>query len=245
MPFAFQDGSVAGTCKTCGAPAWSIRSNRCLEHKIEPAIKLKAEKPKKGVKPTLNADGSAKSTASQFVDVAGAIDAKTFSGKPPTASEWEDKLTALVVLGTMTYVEYVVLRPFGLAEPGASEAVAMLGMSDDEARTIVEPCSYLLSKSRINKKHGREAIELLAFAPAILAIIAWADRVQQFRQSMLAAQASGQLGGRHVRTEGSEAAPGPSGAGPGPAVANFGDGVWDLNEAATARVNGDRSHVDV
>jgi hypothetical protein len=244
MPFVFRDGSVAGVCSVCGEPGWSIRSNKCAEHRTTPPVKLKAEKAKKGKGSSVNPDGSSKSTAAQFVAAAGAIDAKTFSGKPPTAAEWEDKLTALVVLATMTYVEYVVVKPFRLPEPDATNAVALLGMTDDEARTIVEPCSYLLSKSSINKKHGREALELLAFAPAILAIVAWADRVQSFRHQMLDAQQGVQLGEPYVRAQGPEASPGASQTPGGAPLANF-TGITDPGQAPTARVNGDRSHVDV
>lgn len=201
MPLTWRDGSVAGTCSVCGEPAWSIRSNKCLVHKIEKPVKLKAEKKQTNVNP----DGGPSDPVKQFVTEAGAITPKTFSGKAPSASEWEDKLTSLVVLATMTYVEYVVVKPWKLSEPYASEAVAMLGMTNDEAQAIIEPCSFLLAKSEINKKHGREALELLAFAPAILAIVAWADRVSQFRQSMQA-----QLGDPNVRSERSQTSPGPS-----------------------------------
>ena len=229
MPFTFPDGSSPGTCTVCGAKSWSPRSNKCEEHKPE----QKPKTPRKRGRPSLNADGSPKQTAVKVIETAGAIDAKTFSGKPPSASEWEDKLTSLVILLTMTYVEYAVVRPTHLPEPHATEAVSQLGMTEDEARTIVEPCAYLLARSSINKKHGREALELLAFAPAVLAIIAWTDRVQSFRVQMQA-----QLGGPIVSPE---STPTPEGAAP---VANFGVGVWDASQAPTARVNGNRSHVD-
>lgn len=248
MPFVFKDGSVAGVCSVCGDSAWSIRSNKCETHRTAPVLKLKAEKPKKGQKSSVNADGSPKNVITQVVETAGAIDAKTFSGKPPTAAEWEDKLTSLVVLLTMTYVEYAVVKPLKMSDADATQAVSYLGMTDDEARTIVEPCSYLLSKSSINKKHGREAIEVLAFAPAILAIVSWADRVSTFRQQMLAAQQSGQLqGDPNVSTESHGPTESPSRPqGPGPVVANFGGpGVWDPRESPTARVNGNRADVDV
>ena len=237
MPLTWRDGSVAGTCSVCGNPAWSIRSNKCLEHKIDKPVKLKAEKVKKG--PSVTADGGPGEPVKQFVSEAGAITPKTFSPKPPSAAEWEDKLTSLVVLATMTYVEYVVVRPWKLAEPYATEAVAMLGMTNDEAQAIIEPCSFLLARSEINKKHGREALELLAFAPAILAIVAWANRVSDFRQSMQT-----QLGDPNVRSERPQTSPGPSRTSEGAPLANFG-GVTDPSQAPTARVNGDRAHVDV
>ena len=232
MPFEFKDGSKPGVCKTCGKPSWSPRSNACLEHKKTPAVKAKASSKRIG-----GAEASAKPILTQAVEAAGEITAKTFGSRPPTAQEWEDKLTALVVLLTMTYVEYVVVRPFQLPEPNATNAVAALGMTDDEARTIVEPCSYLMAKTEINKKHGREAIEVLAFAPAILAVVGWADRVSQFRREM-----SLQQGDPNVRLESTEAASGPSGA--GPVIANF-RGVTDPSQAPTARVNGDGAHVDL
>jgi hypothetical protein len=237
MPFTFKDGSVAGTCSICGEPGWSIRSNKCELHRVP----QKEKKPK--ATKTTNADGSKKPVVTQVVEAAGEITTKTFSGKAPTASEWEEKLTALVVLLTMTYVEYVVVRPFELGEPDATNAVASLGMTDDEASTIVEPFSYMLSKSEINKKHGREAIELLAFAPALLAIVAWADRVAQFRREMVALQ-GGAGGETHVRFESPAAPQSSSPAGGGPPLANF-RGVTDPSQAPTARVNGDRAHVDL
>lgn len=240
MPLTWRDGSVAGTCSVCGEPAWSIRSNKCEIHKIEKTVKLKATKATKKGAPTVNADGGPSEPIKQLVNEAGAITSRTFSGKPPSASEWEDKLTSLVILGTMTYVEYVVVRPWKLAEPYASEAVSMLGMTDEEARTIIEPCSFLLAKSEINKKHGREALEILAFAPALLAIVAWADRVSSFRQSMQA-----QLGDpNNVSPERPQASPGASETPGGAPIANF-RGVTDPSQAPTARVNGDRPYMDV
>ena len=228
-----------GTCSVCGLPSWSPKSNKCLEHKPVTSHK-KVKSTNKRVGPT-NADGTRKPVAAQVVEAAGEITAKTFSAKAPTAGEWEEKLTALVVLLTMTYVEYVVVRPFQLEEPMATNAVASLGMTDDEARTIVEPCSYLLARTEINKKHGREAIEVLAFAPAILAVVAWADRVSSFRREM-AQLGAGPERGRHVRTESHETTPGPGRDG-GPPVVNF-TGVTDPSQAPTSRVNGDRPYVD-
>jgi hypothetical protein len=237
MPLTWRDGSVAGTCSVCGDPAWSIRSNKCAIHKIEKTVKPKSSSKKI---PTVNSDGGPAEAAKQFVNEAGTITPKTFSGKPPSASEWEDKLTSLVILATMTYVEYVVVRPWKLAEPYSTEAVSMLGMTDEEARTIIEPCSFLLARTEINKKHGREALEILAFAPALLAIVAWADRVSSFRQSMQA-----QLGDpQNVRSERPQAAPSPSETRDGAPLANF-RGVTDPSEAPTARVNGDRPYMDV
>ena len=138
----------------------------------------------------------------------------------------------------MTYAEYVVVRPFHLPEPDATNAVSLLGMTDEEARTIIEPCSFLLARSEINKKHGREALEILAFAPAILAIVSWADRVSSFRQSMQA-----QLGDPNVSFERPQAPSGASETSGGAPIANF-RGVTDPREAPTARVNGDRAHLD-
>jgi hypothetical protein len=240
MPFVFKDGSTAGTCSVCGAPAWSIRSNKCNDHRSATPYKSKSKKGKPSVKSDGSPDG--KSIVTQVVETAGAIDANTFKGRPPTASEWEDKLASLVVLATMTYVEYVVVKPLHLPEPDATQAVALLGMTDEEARTIVEPGSYLLGRSAINKKHGREAIEILAFAPAILAIVQWADRVSSFRSQIEAARQSGQLGGpSFVSDQGAEAAPGPVRA----PIANFGGGDnFDPGKAPTAGLNGSRAHVD-
>jgi hypothetical protein len=235
MPFTFKDGSLPGVCSVCGATSWSPRSNKCEQHK---PIKVKAKNVKGPNVKGPNADGTRKPVVTQVVETAGAINARTFSGKPPTAGEWEDKLTSLVVLLTMTYVEYAVVKPWELPEPRATEAVAALGMTDDEARTIVEPVGYLLAKTEINKKHGREAIELLAFAPAILSVIAWAERVTTFRRQMAL-----ERGGDHVGIEGAEAASGAGGPRGGPPLANF-RGATDPRQAPTARNNGDRPHVD-
>ena len=247
MPFQFRDGTFAGTCSVCGAPSWSPRSNKCADHKSATPYKSKSKKAKAERaaarrSPSVASDGGPITgpvtgpSTKQYVEAAGEITSKTFSGKPPTASEWEEKLTALVVLGTMTYVEYVVVRPVGLSDADATQAVAILGMTDEEARTIVEPCSYLLGRSELNKKHGREAIEILAFAPALLAIVSWADRVSQFRQQM-------QVGDPNVSTQRFEAAPGASETTGGPVIANF-RGVTDPGQAPTARVNGDGAHLD-
>jgi hypothetical protein len=241
--FVFKDGSVPGVCKTCGAPSWSPRSNACADHRKTPAVKVKAKKVKttsKGASaPRVNDDGSPveSSVVSQAVDAAGAITARTFSAKPPSASEWEDKLSALVVLLTFTYVEYVVVRPFHLPEDQAAHWVERLGMTDDEAEKIVEPCSFLIAKTDLNKKHGREAIEILAFAPAILAVVSWADRVSEFRREMQT------LGGDNVvRFESPGPSQGPLRTESGAFVANFG-GVTDPGQAPTASV--DRNGADM
>lgn len=238
MPFTFKDGSVAGVCSVCGDKAWSIRSNKCEKHRSATPYKSKAKKNRRP--PAAAAEAPSESMGAQLVGAAGEITAKTFSPRPPTAAEWEDKLTALVVLATMTYVEYVVVRPFHLPEPHATEAVSMLGMTEDEARTVVEPCSYLIGRSELNKKHGREAIEILAFAPAVLAIVSWADRVSSFRQQMQA-----QLGGPDVRLQSVATAPRTSETGGGAPIANFGLGEWDPDKAPTARVHGNGPHVDL
>jgi hypothetical protein len=228
--FVFKDGSVPGVCKTCGEPSWSPRSNACAEHRKTPAIKLKADKNKA---PKINADGSPAepSIVAQAVESAGTITAKTFSSKPPAASEWEDKLSSLVVLLTMTYVEYAVVRPFHLADEQAAYWVERLGMNDEEAASIVEPCSFLIAKTDLNKKHGREAIEILAFAPAILSVISWADRVSEFRREM-----QRQLGGENVVSfEGPRDAQSASRTESGAPVANFGGpGKWGPDQAPTA-----------
>jgi hypothetical protein len=240
--FVFKDGSVPGVCKTCGAPSWSSRSNACAEHRKTPAVKVKAKKVttvKKGAAPRVNADGGPEpSVVSQAVDAAGAITAKTFSSKAPSASEWEDKLSALVVLLTFTYVEYAVVRPFHLPDDQAAMWVERLGMTDDEAEKIVEPCSFMIAKTDLNKKHGREAIEVLAFAPAILAVISWADRVSEFRREM-----QRQLGGENVvRFESSATSEGSGRTESGAPIANF-RGVTDPSQAPTASV--DRNGFDV
>jgi len=233
MPFTFPDGSTPGTCTVCGATSWSPRSNKCEEHK--PVQKPKGESKKKG-RPRLDPNGS-KSTTTQFVEAASVIDSKTFSGKPPTAAEWEDKLGALVVLLTMTYVEYAVVKPLKMGEPASTNAVANLGMTDEEASTIVEPFGHLIAKSAINKKHGREAIEVLAFAPALLAIMAWADRVSTFRAQFQIEGAS------DVRTQGPQAEGGEGQTASGVPVANF-RGVTDPDQAPSRRSNGNMPHVD-
>jgi hypothetical protein len=233
VPFQFKDGSFAGTCNICGEKAWTPRSNKCEAHKHL----AKSHKSKKAKR---TGPAAADPTpATSFVEAAGEITPRTFSAKAPSASEWEEKLTALVVLATMTYVEYAVVRPFHLPEPTATEAVNYLGMTNDEASKIVEPCSFLIARSEINKKHGREALEILAFAPALLAIVSWADRVSTFRQQMQA-----QLGENSVRLQGPSTTPRASETPSGVPVANFGAGVWDPSQAPTAGVNGDRPHVD-
>lgn len=244
--FVFKDGSLPGVCKTCGEPSWSPRSNACEQHRKTPAVKVKAEKPakrtKKGDAPRVNNDGSPAeepSIIAQAVGAAGTITPKTFSSRPPSASEWEDKLSALTVLLTMTYIDYVVVRPFHLPEDQAAIWVERLAMTDEEAASIVEPCSMLIAKTDLNKKHGREAIEVLAFAPAILSIVSWADRVSEFRREM-----QRQLGGENVVSfESSRSTQGASRTESGVPLANFG-GVTDPSQAPTARVHRDGADLE-
>lgn len=242
--FTFKDGSKPGTCKTCGEPAWSPRSNACAQHRKTPAIKVKAEKKKTSAGapgPRVSSDGGPvdePSPAAKVVEAAGAITARTFSDRPPNAKEWEEKLSTVVVLLTMTYVDYAVVRPFHLPDDQAATWIERLGMTDDEASTVVEPCSFLIAKTDLNKKHGREAIEILAFAPAILAVIEWSNRVAEFRREM-----QRQLGGDNVvNIQGARAPQSSARTESGVPVVNF-VGVTDPDQAPTARV--DRSHVDV
>lgn len=242
----FKDGSTPGTCKTCGAPAWHPRSNKCAEHRNTPAIKVKAEpkKTKAAPAPRVASDGGPVDDPSPLataVAEAGKITAKTFSDRPPNAKEWEDKLTSLVVLLTMTYVEYAIVKPFKLPEQVADAWVERLGMTEEEAATIVEPCSFVIAKTDLNKKHGREAIEILAFAPAILSVISWADRVTEFRREM---QQQLERGDNVLSFTSPSTSQGPSRAeSGGPPVANF-RGVTDPSQAPTARVDRDSPDVD-
>jgi len=231
----------AGTCSVCGKPSWHSRSNKCEEHR-----------PAKGGRPPGRArQPREQTTAARIVGALPAIDAKTFSGKTPTAAEWEEKLTAVVVLLTMTYIEYAVIKPSDLAEPYATQMTERLGMTEDEARTIVEPVAHAISGTKVNKDHGREAIELLAFAPALLAVLEWNARVQRFKKELksgevtilpepLRQEESGN--GSHRRAE----APAPAERSSGVPVANFGGGggVWDPSEAPTARVHRDGAELD-
>lgn len=162
---------VRGVCSVCGKASWSPRSNKCDTHRIVPH--------RKGA----TAGGEREqSTAAKIVGQLPAIDAKTFSGKPPTASEWEDKLGAVVVLTTMAYVEYGAIRPSGMKEPYATTMTEQLTMTDAEAQAIVEPFAHLFAGLEVNKKYGRETIEFLAFAPAILSGFEWWSRVAAFKR---------------------------------------------------------------
>lgn len=230
----------AGTCSVCGKPSWHSRSNKCEDHK-----------PAKGGRPAGRARATREqSTAAKIVGQLPAIDAKTFSGKAPTANEWEEKLTAVVVLLTMTYVEYAVIRPADLQEPYATQMTDRLGMTEDEARTIVEPVAHAISGTKVNKDHGREAIELLAFAPAILAVVEWNARVQRFKKEMTGEvqvmpetpqQSEDRTNGSNRRAE----TPAPAERASGVPVANFGGpGVWNPDEAPTARVHRDGADLD-
>lgn len=247
--FKFKDGSIPGVCKICGEPAWSARSNRCEIHKIEAKKSTGAKrgvgkrgpgKNNKGSSPRITSDGSPEATVvAQVVESVGSISTKTFSSRPPTAAEWDDKLGDLVVLLTMVYVEYAVVRPFKLADDVAAHWIEQLGMTEQEAATIVEPCSFLIAKTDLNKKHGREAMEVLAFAPAILSVIEWTNRVSEFRREM-----QRQLGGENVV---SFESPRPAESSirvteSGAPIANFG-GDTDPDNAPTKRV--DRSGADV
>lgn len=231
-----------GTCSVCGKKSWHPRSNKCEDHR-----------PAKGGRPAGNANATREqSTAAKVLGGLPAIDAKTFSGKTPTATEWEEKLTAVVVLLTMTYIEYGVIKPAGLGEPYATQMTAELGMTDEEARTIIEPIAHAISGTKMNKDHGREAIELLAFAPAILAVVEWTSRVQRFKKELTSGETQVMPPTMRVVREpehGSDRrteTPTPAEGSSGVPFANFGGagGVWDPSQAPTARVHRDGAELD-
>lgn len=169
----FKDGSKPGSCTVCGNKSWSPNSNKCEEHRR----KTKAGRIGGNV-----AASPAKETAARtLIGNLPTVDAKTFSGKPPTAAEWEDKLTSFLVLATMTYVSFAIVRPLHVPDEVGTQWTNHLAMTDAEATTIVEPLAHYLAGSSINKKHGREAIEVLAFAPAALSFMDWMGRVNDFK----------------------------------------------------------------
>ena len=237
MPMA---AGTLGKCTVCGKPSWSAHSNKCEEHRAKPPTPRRV-------------GGSAKPTAAaQIVGALPAIDAKTFSGKAPTATEWQEKLSATVVLLTLMYVEYAVINPSGIQEPYASNMMNELAMSDGEAETITEPFAHLVAGLEVNKKHGREAIEFLAFAPAILAVVEWHHRVSAFKREYAATGETQtqvipetQPLRREVPPDVSSERPQAPTPAERPAVANFGGpGVWDPDQAPTSREHPNGSDLD-
>lgn len=240
---AIAKGSALGTCSVCGKEAWSPRSNKCADHRNSKT---------KGAA-RIPGPGREESTAARVVGGLPSIDAKTFSGRPPTASEWEEKLSALVVLGTMMFVEFAVIKPAGLQEPYATQMTEELGMTDAEAEKIVEPFAHLFAGLEVNKSHGRHAIEFLAFAPAMLSAADWYQRIAHFRREDARAR---EMGGAVVMppprerepdsgSSGRAQAQAPADGGTGPVVANFGGaGVWDPDQAPTARIHPDGAELD-
>lgn len=230
-----------GVCSVCGKKSWSAHSSKCEEHrpKAQQAAEPRTEQ----------------STAAKIVGALPAIDKQTFSGKPPTADEWQSKLGALVVLATMTYVEYGAIRPSGLPEPYATQMTNQLAMTDAEAESIVEPFAHLFAGLEANKKYGRQAIEFLAFAPAMLSALEWYSRVAAFKRETREHQETGtprvippdptrgETNGSGRRAE--AAPPAEGGVAPPGAVINFGGpGVWDPDQAPTARVHPNGTDLD-
>jgi hypothetical protein len=59
------------------------------------------------------------------------------------------------------------------------------GLTRDEHNLAIDQtAAHAIAGTKVNKDHGREAIEILAFAPAILAVAEWWSQVQRFKKEL-------------------------------------------------------------
>jgi len=172
--FDFRD---RGTCKVCQV---EIPKNRfyCDEHK--PA---KAE-PKEKAAPR-SRPATAVSAATAIVRE-GTPTTEAARKRPPTAKEWQDKMGLALALLTTWLVLRIISRSDLAQAPDEvqDEWADRLEMGEDEVDAIVDPFVALITGplGGINKKYGRQSLEILGVLPAALAMVTWRGRVRDFER---------------------------------------------------------------
>jgi len=166
-----------GICKICQI---EIPKNRfyCDDHrpaKAEP----KAKEPK-------SRPATAVSAATAIVRE-GTPTTEAARKRPPTAKEWQDKMGLALALLTTWMVLRIVSRSDLHEAPDEVQdsAVDHLEMGEDEVDAIVDPFVALITGplGGVNKKYGRQSLEILGVLPAALAMVTWRNRVRDFERA--------------------------------------------------------------
>ena len=166
-----------GICKVCQI---EIAKNRfyCDEHR--PA------KPEPKVKEPKSRPATAVSAATAIVRE-GTPATEAARKRPPTAKEWQDKMVLALALLTTWMVLRIVSRSDLHEAPDEVQdsAVDHLEMGEDEVDAIVDPFVALITGplGGVNKKYGRQSLEILGVLPAALAMVTWRNRVRDFERA--------------------------------------------------------------
>lgn len=106
------------------------------------------------------------------------------TSKVPSRSEWEKKLA--LTLGTISTVQVVgVVNRSRVEEAGKDQAVEDLVLDDDECEAIAIPFGGVIADgplAGLNKKYGRQALDLLDCIPAVIAIVSYQSRLRNFQR---------------------------------------------------------------
>ena len=166
-----------GICKVCQI---EIAKNRfyCDEHR--PA------RPEPKVKEPKSRPATAVSAATAIVRE-GTPATEAARKRPPTAKEWQDKMGLALALLTTWMVLRIVSRSDLHEAPDEVQdsAVDHLEMGEDEVDAIVDPFVALITGplGGVNKKYGRQSLEILGVLPAALAMVTWRNRVRDFERA--------------------------------------------------------------
>ena len=166
-----------GICKVCQI---EIPKNRfyCDEHR--PA------KPEPKAKEPKSRPATAVSAATAIVRE-GTPTTEAARKRPPTAKEWQDKMGLALALLTTWMVLRIVSRSDLHEAPDEVQdsAVDHLEMGEDEVDAIVDPFVALITGplGGVNKKYGRQSLEILGVLPAALAMVTWRNRVRDFERA--------------------------------------------------------------
>jgi len=171
------DVNDRGICKVCQI---EIAKNRfyCDEHR--PA------KPETKAKEPKSRPATAVSAATAIVRE-GTPTTEAARKRPPTAKEWQDKMGLALALLTTWMVLRIVSRSDLHEAPDEVQdsAVDHLEMGEDEIDAIVDPFVALITGplGGVNKKYGRQSLEILGVLPAALAMVTWRNRVRDFERA--------------------------------------------------------------
>ena len=171
------DVNDRGICKVCQI---EIAKNRfyCDEHR--PA------KPEPKAKEPKSRPATAVSAATAIVRE-GTPTTEAARKRPPTAKEWQDKMGLALALLTTWMVLRIVSRSDLHEAPDEVQdsAVDHLEMGEDEVDAIVDPFVALITGplGGVNKKYGRQSLEILGVLPATLAMVTWRNRVRDFERA--------------------------------------------------------------
>jgi hypothetical protein len=166
-----------GICKVCQI---EIAKNRfyCDDHR--PA------KPEPKAKEPKSRPATAVSAATAIVRE-GTPTTEAARKRPPTAKEWSEKMGLALALLTTWMVLRIVSRSDLHEAPDEVQdsAVDHLEMGEDEVDAIVDPFVALITGplGGVNKRYGRQSLEILGVLPAALAMVTWRNRVRDFERA--------------------------------------------------------------